>query len=129
VEAGPAAAIDVEIHPAFPFGTLECDLLHIRCPQHHGFVPKQTLGGSDVYGIVDSNRDVDFHAGAREKLAYAAQDKRLNLFGRNLSTLNVSGAWPAYRHPSGDEGKEAASMIGRVSPSVARAPTHRWSWK
>jgi len=69
------------------------------------------------------------HAGAREKLAYAAQDKRLNLFGRNLSTLNVSAAWPAYRHPSGDEGKEAASMIGRVSPSVARAPTHRWSWK
>jgi hypothetical protein len=39
-------------------------------------------------------------AGAREKLAYAAQDKWLNLFGRNLSTefqidaftLNVSTA-------------------------------------
>jgi hypothetical protein len=35
---------------------------------------------------------VDFHADAREKLAYAAQDKWLNLFGRNLSTLNVSAA-------------------------------------
>src|SRR5260221_13307021 len=22
-----------------PFGTYECDLLHIRCPQNHGFVP------------------------------------------------------------------------------------------
>jgi hypothetical protein len=33
-----------------------------------------------------------FHAGAREELAYAAQDKWLNLFGRNLSTLNVSTA-------------------------------------
>jgi hypothetical protein len=35
-----------------------------------------------------------FHAGAREELAYAAQDKWLNLFGRNLSTLNVSTACP-----------------------------------
>jgi hypothetical protein len=29
---------------------------------------------------------------AREKLAYAAQDKWVNLFGRNLSTLNLSAA-------------------------------------
>ena len=50
------------------------------------------LGGSDVYSIVDSNRDVDFHAGTREEVAYAASDKWLNLFGRNLSTLNVSAA-------------------------------------
>jgi hypothetical protein len=78
--------------PPLPFGTYECDLLHIRCPQSHGFVPKQTLGGCDVYSIVDSNRDVDFHAGAREEVAYAAPDKWLNLFGRNLSTLNVSTA-------------------------------------
>jgi hypothetical protein len=92
-DAGDRVSLgDVEIHPPLPFGTYECDLLHIRCPQNHGFVPKQTLGGSDVYSIVDSNRDVDFQAGAREKLAYAAQDKWLNLFGRNLSTLNVSAA-------------------------------------
>jgi hypothetical protein len=62
-------------------------------------VSSQSLwAGCDVYGIVDSNGDLGFPPilsfprlqvqlrRTCEELAYAAQDKWLNLFGRNLST-------------------------------------------